>query len=314
MKSDGSGPREAAPILLILCFTYLVPQIVSASLKGDLGDLESFKITWEGAWLPSLDNIDEEHVVQLSTTSNQLYKCIIPGVSDQLSFDTSATNSSSDLNTKSPIKVLEPLLSKNYCSYKFEPFWVYELCHGKFLRQYHEERVLHSKVTQQYHLGRMTEDQLGHQKLQQEVEWILTGGHNQPTIEVNGQHRPYVTFNMTDGTECDITHKSRTAKIIYVCNDEHNHELYSVKETSTCEYEAIVLSPLLCHLKHFKADTTDQEIKCYSLAGAPRKPDKVLDVEADAKNGGQPGASGRRGPAAYMQGRTLIIDADLLFS
>ena len=57
---------------------------------------------------------------------------------------------------------------------------------------------------------------------------------------------PYLQLNMSDGTLCDLNSKPRQTKVLYICYIHGKHEIYSLKETSICEYEIIVLSPLLC--------------------------------------------------------------------
>lgn len=283
--------------------------------SGEHSDLDLYKIAWLGPL--TSEKFTDDSVINISTKSNERYKCIVPG-SEQLDFDSSAKNSSTDTHNKSPIQILEPLLKSNYCSYKIELFWVYELCHGKFLRQYHEETTKYkSKITQEYVLGNFEEDQIEEHNLEYEkkkAELDRTGS-TRPTILVNNHYKPYVMLNMTGGTKCDLTKKPRMSRIIYVCNEEQKHELYSLKEVATCEYEAIVLSPLLCQHKDFKNDTkTQHEIKCYS-DHSPRRPvnslkyeEEETDRDSDAKN-----ANKRRG-VAYFQGKTLIIDADLILS
>lgn len=298
------------------------PSLISSSSSSfensDLGDLELYKITWKGP-LPSSETFDDEDsVINISTKSKDRYKCIVPNHIDQLNFDSSAKNSSSEEN-KSPIQVLEPLLKSNYCSYKIELFWVYELCHGKFLRQYHEETTkFKSKITQEYFLGKIEPEQIkAHiDEYEKEKEELDRNGLSRPKILVNGHYKPYVMLNMTGGTKCDLTKKDRVARIIYVCSEDSKLELYSMKEISTCEYEAIVLSPSLCSHKDFKVDTSTQhEIKCYSLDGSPRYPTKSIEEDDEENNDEfRNDANSRRRGIAYFQGRTLIIDADLKLS
>lgn len=55
-----------------------------------------------------------------------------------------------------------------------------------------------------------------------------------------------------DGTLCDLNEKPRITRVLYVCYHSGKHEVYSFKETSICEYEAIVLSQLLCEHPKYK--------------------------------------------------------------
>lgn len=289
----------------------IIPSIIFTADSNDLGDLDFYKIVWKGPLVTS-ENFDEENVINISLKNKDRYKCIVPDNIDQLNFDSSAKNSSSTQVSISPIQVLEPLLKSNSCSYKIELFWVYELCHGKFIRQYHEETTQYkAKITQEYFLGRIDEEQIkAHEEAyEKETLELERTGQSRPTILVNGHYKPYVIFNMTGGTKCDLTQRNRVTKVIYVCNEEPKHELYSFKEISTCEYEAIVLSPLLCQHKDFKVDTnTQHEIKCYSIDGSPKRPLKSIDPDEEEDN------AKKRRSVAYFQGRTLIIDADLILS
>ena len=232
-----------------------------------LGGLDSYRIVWKTApverHLKYLD-VDQDNLIKISTKDSEKYYCTIPDTNN-LNFDNSAKNSSSSSEeedskkTKSPIELLEPLLSGNYCSYKFDSFWIYELCHGRYLRQYHEENSKYkAKLTQEYYLGRMDSEQI---KAHNE-EYLQ--GRESPRMEIKGHEKPYVRFNMTGGTKCDLTKKNRVSRIIYACNDEPSLELHSINEISTCEYEAIVLVPLLCHHSDFKTDVNVlHDINCY---------------------------------------------------
>jgi len=307
-------------VFIGLCiYTNNLVQYVSGD--EDLGALDSYKISWKGP--PSLEDkkyVDkyDENVIHISTKDNEKYVCIVPSANN-LNFDTSATNSSSDATdnkNKSPVRFLEPLFRGNICSYKFEVFWIYELCHGRYLRQYHEESAKYkARVTQEYFLGKMEQDQIqAHEdEYYRQREEQIRNGEPRPTILVNGQYKPYLTFNMTSGTKCDLTKKSRISRIIYVCNEDNNLELYSIKEISTCEYEAIVLSHMLCQHEDFKTDAnTQHEIKCYSLDGSPLRPKKTLEYEDnnEADSSATKRGAQKRVSRAYLQGRTLIIDMD----
>jgi len=43
------------------------------------------------------------------------------------------------------------------------------------------------------------------------------------------------------GTTCDLTGLPRRAAIQYVCQPDGHGEVYEIKETSSCEYEVVVL-------------------------------------------------------------------------
>ncbi len=58
---------------------------------------------------------------------------------------------------------------------------------------------------------------------------------------------PYYELTMTDGTVCDLNGQPRITHVNYVCYPAGKHEMYSFKESSTCEYDVVVLSPTLCN-------------------------------------------------------------------
>ena len=57
---------------------------------------------------------------------------------------------------------------------------------------------------------------------------------------------PYYQVNYTDGTPCDITNKPRRTNVQYACHPNTHGEIYQLRETSSCEYEIIIFTGLLC--------------------------------------------------------------------
>ena len=71
-----------------------------------------------------------------------------------------------------------------------------------------------------------------------------------------------------------------------MCHEESKHELHSVKETFTCEYEAIILSPLLCLHKDYVIKTdTELDINCYPLVEKSDTIDNDLKSDNDQEQG-----------------------------
>lgn len=53
-------------------------------------------------------------------------------------------------------------------------------------------------------------------------------------------------MEMSDGTICDLNNEPRVTRVRYICYPHGKNEIYSLKETSTCNYEAIILTSALC--------------------------------------------------------------------
>lgn len=68
-----------------------------------------------------------------------------------------------------------------------------------------------------------------------------------PTKNIEGQLTPYFSVEMGNGTPCVLKqNQARTTSVLYVCHPEAKHEILSVAEVTTCEYDVVVLTPLLC--------------------------------------------------------------------
>lgn len=289
--------------MMYLIFLSKLTIIILFIIVTEVNSLETnelYKISWKGPAIFESDNTRKlDDAIRISTSTGEKYMCFTPdstitesaGLDDnnycpsKANLSLNETENESDIKNKNPIQLLSPLLKGVSCSYKYELYWTYELCHGKSLRQYHQEITKHqNKITQQFYLGRMEKDDLDkHEQeyLAEEAEY--TGKVlSRPTMLIEGVPKPYITINMTDGTVCDLTKKKRSTTLVYACGDGLKPELYSIKETSTCEYEAIILTPHLCKHKDFMQESSqEKEISCFSLDGAPIKPKKVIDPKEE---------------------------------
>lgn len=54
------------------------------------------------------------------------------------------------------------------------------------------------------------------------------------------------------GTVCDINGKPRRTVVMYICDKNGKNQVESLTEVSSCEYELIVLTPLLCSHPSFR--------------------------------------------------------------
>ncbi|KAF4521598.1 hypothetical protein B566_EDAN001318 [Ephemera danica] len=208
-----------------------------------------------------------------------LFKLNWPGKD---SFDALASEQIDIYDGPTALDLLTPLFTQSSCSYRLESYWTYELCHGRYIRQYHEEREGKKHKLQEYFLGKWDKKQLAEMKEKLDQQ----GKSNPATLpvkKIDGLSLPYLQINMSDGTMCDLNGKPRMTRVQYVCYIHGKHEVYSLKEASTCEYEAVVLSPFLCqHPDYRPQETGEHPISCLPVDNAPKKPKELLSMEAES--------------------------------
>ncbi|XP_031779980.1 endoplasmic reticulum lectin 1 isoform X1 [Nasonia vitripennis] len=242
-------------------------------------DTVLFKISWPGKiGVDLLDSQAGAEPYTITTANNEKYQCFIPETAKQ-------EIAQEEVYTgPNPIKFLTLLFNQNTCSYRIEPYWTYELCHGKYVQQYHEERDGKKVKIQKYELGRYDAAQI--KKLSAEYDEHAKNPNRKteiPVKKIDGINMPYVEMEMTDGTMCDLNNKPRSIKVLYVCYQHGKQEIYSIKETATCEYETVVLTPLLCRHPDYKPhDTGENKINCRPLDNAPKKPRSLMALEAES--------------------------------
>lgn len=257
--------------------------IILAAVHGhdlrSFDDTVLFKINWPGK--ASSDLLESRPNVEpyiITTANKEKYQCLIIDNSEQEQ-DYNEPN-----NGPNPIEILQTLFRQNTCSYRVEPYWSYELCHGRYARQYHEDREGKKVKTHEYYLG--TYDKLQELKLLAEYTEREANPNRKaeiPVKKVDGINMPYVEIEMGDGTVCDVTNKPRKIKVLYVCYKHGKHELFSVEEPSSCEYEVIVLSPWLCSHPDYKPQATgENEISCHPIDSAPPKPRSLIAMEMES--------------------------------
>lgn len=134
--------------------------------------------------------------------------------------------------------------------------------------------------TQEYYLGKWSKQQMEDLKIKMEKS-----EHENEKLKykkIDGINLPYVELEMTDGTLCDLNNEPRTTKIFYVCHLHGKNEIYSLKETSTCNYEVVVLTPTLCSHPKFRPHNTGENlITCIPKDGAPSRPKSLLAMEVE---------------------------------
>ncbi|EDW11266.1 endoplasmic reticulum lectin 1 [Drosophila mojavensis] len=251
----------------------LLVAVTAAHDAKDFDDSVLYKIDFE---VPNLLS-DPELGSQLRTFYTQekeKYECLIPEL------ETPKEEERADQPELSPIALLQPIFSAATCSFRIEAYWSYEICHGHHVRQYHEEREGKNVKFQEYYLGKWSEEKTELAKKTWELERKADGKPKYKTLKIDNTRYPYFEMEFTDGTMCDIIDAPRTTMVRYVCYPHGKDDIYSLKETSSCNYEAIILTSSLCAIPAFHAEETKEiSIKCFNSQTEPHKPISMLRQE-----------------------------------
>ncbi|KAM7116990.1 endoplasmic reticulum lectin 1 isoform 1-T1 [Ciconia maguari] len=274
------APAPAAPRAL---FCGLLAAVAAAVAGGralpQLSDDIPFRVNWPGTEfsLPTTGVLyKEDNYIIMTTVDKEKYKCILPLIAS------GNEEEEKDYKGPTPGELLEPLFKQSSCSYRIESYWTYEVCHGKHIRQYHEEKETGQKINiQEYYLGNMMIKNPLTEPDQEEKENPKESAKEIPTKNIEGQMTPYYPVEMGNGTPCSLRQNlPRSSTVMYICHPEAKHEILSVAEVTTCEYEVVILTPLLCnHPKYrFRASPVN-DIFCQSLPGSPLKPHNLEQLE-----------------------------------
>ncbi|KAJ8359768.1 hypothetical protein SKAU_G00162930 [Synaphobranchus kaupii] len=258
----------------------------SASITDEI----PFKINWPGAefTLPTGALYKEDDFVIMTTTDKEKYKCLLPSLSN------GDEDEEKEYAGPSPAALLEPLFKQSSCSYRIESYWTYEVCHGKHVRQYHEEKETGQKINvQEYYLGNMmkkTDSPLAGGAKSEKTEGgdtdKMESEKEVPTKNVEGQLTAYYPVDMGNGTPCVLKqNQPRGTSVLYVCHPEAKHEILSIAEVTTCEYEVVVLTPLLCgHPKYRFKSSPVNAIFCQAMSGSPLRPQSLSQLHKEQEN------------------------------
>uniref|UniRef100_A0A4P6D8D0 Endoplasmic reticulum lectin 1 n=1 Tax=Rhodnius prolixus TaxID=13249 RepID=A0A4P6D8D0_RHOPR len=260
---------------LVVCF--IANSCCEVNFKG-FDDSILYKINWPGKnGLDFLENVDDAESMYVVSSDKEKYQCILPQLKEK------EKSNDEDYNGPNPIELLSSVFQHSSCTSLLESYWTYELCHGKYVRQYHEEREGTKVKMQEYYLGKWDKSMTA--KLSAEFDKDREEGKplNPPMKKLDGISLPYLQLNFTDGTLCDLNNKPRRTNVLYVCFAGGKNDIFLIKETSTCEYEVIVISSELCkHPKYRPQVTGENEINCIPVDDAPKKPLGMVKMEVDS--------------------------------
>ncbi|XP_062346562.1 endoplasmic reticulum lectin 1 isoform X5 [Cinclus cinclus] len=275
----GCELRPPCPAPALLCGLLAAVAAVAEGGRAlpQLSDDIPFRVNWPGTELslPTTGVLyKEDNYIIMTTVDKEKYKCLLPLIAS------GNEEEEKDYKGPTPGELLEPLFKQSSCSYRIESYWTYEVCHGKHIRQYHEEKETGQKINiQEYYLGNM----IMKNSLSEPEEKANSkdGAKEIPTKNIEGQMTPYYPVELGNGTPCSLRQNlPRSSTVMYICHPEAKHEILSVAEVTTCEYEVVILTPLLCnHPKYrFRASPVN-DIFCQSLPGSPLKPHNLEQLE-----------------------------------
>ncbi|CAB3407131.1 unnamed protein product [Caenorhabditis bovis] len=194
---------------------------------------------------------ESDDLLKITTRNNERFVCKLPQLE-------STKVDHTEYKGKNPEQLLQILHNDNICSYLIDVYWTYEVCHGKYVSQYHEDRALNSAERQEFYLGSWHFDYTS-RKSSLEM-------NNPPKKRIENEDYPYYSESYTKGTTCDITGKPRTTDVIYICVENIQHKILSVTEVSSCHYEVLIMTELLCeHPAYRLTKQKDHEITCWNL-------------------------------------------------
>merc|ERR1719341_33349 len=271
----------------------------SAHAEFDIDDTILYKIDFPGyqqkaskVGEPTKVNVDETNPAEgdsrdlfteemetytMVSRNNEKFECTIPKVKG------SSSSKDSDYTGLTPVQLMDKMMDQQSCAYRVESYWTYELCYGKYLRQYHEERDGKDIKVQEYFLGKYTKEKFAEMLAQEKKDIENDITRHPPTKRIESMSMPYFELVMEDGTLCDLNNMPRRARILYVCYPSGRNEVYQLKETSTCEYEVIVLTSVLCEHPAYKpAETSQHDISCRPIQpNSGAKPADLVAMEVE---------------------------------
>ncbi len=103
---------------------------------------------------------------------------------------------------------------------KIEAFWIYELCHGQFIKQFHETKQNGKRIVpEEYYLGYYDEKK-------QDKEYYEENGVKKTRIDwkfIDGKRVPTYSVKYTDGTNCAILENKPRQTTVFYCTLQFPH-------------------------------------------------------------------------------------------
>jgi endoplasmic reticulum lectin 1 len=92
----------------------------------------------------------DRELIPIVSADDEKYFCMMPEIT------TKEKSTISDYTGPTPSELLNTIYNEQFCSLRIESYWKYELCHGRYLRQFHDDKE--AKISAEYYLGSYPKD------------------------------------------------------------------------------------------------------------------------------------------------------------
>eukprot|EP00887_Chlorella_sp_A99_P002107 scaffold21.g2107.t1 len=187
-------------------------------------------------------------LIPMRSSNGSRFQCYVPhqqGVDEgETAEEVPAENQLA--SQKTPEELLDTLT--DWCTYRLEDWWHYEVCYKKHVRQFHKEG---SKVASEYVLGR-------YDAAASDAAAILND-----TSDVQGGVK-YVAHQYTSGEPCELTGQPRSAEVRFLCGPDSEGIITSLQEPRSCHYRITIRTLRLCKHPAFQEQPLPVSvIRCY---------------------------------------------------
>jgi len=252
-------------LLLIVLVIYSVTggswaTTTSSPAEGTSSSTSDSKYSVE--FVEDLDNvptkvIHQSSVVKMKTADGTGYVCYVPieptpedkdPKSNPERDTTPRKGPDTTKMTKMMTAVQDHLNQVKGCVKRINGWWTYDLCWKGSLSQYHVNEQANNKIEASYDLGSFD-------PLTADVKYTHTLQGSTP--------RPFLSYQLKKGTECDITGQKRETEVRAYCNAafgaQHADGFFEVVEHATCSYHALLFVSVLCEFDEFKVAPVHKE-------------------------------------------------------
>uniref|UniRef100_A0A2K6VM49 Endoplasmic reticulum lectin 1 n=1 Tax=Onchocerca volvulus TaxID=6282 RepID=A0A2K6VM49_ONCVO len=265
---------------VIICLLLLLQlDILLCTAYKAIDEPVLFRIDWKGkSAIPKYlvdvndDWLTNQPYLHITSGNDEKYLCTLPTIPAE------SKQTMQSYVGPSPAELIQVLYDNRVCSYWLDVYWTYELCHGRYIMQYHDNKETQRNIRNEFYLGNYAREQ-------SKLDDKNFDERNPPKRKINNKELPYYPITYRQGTVCDLTGKPRNTIVIYVCDPDARDQIFSFAETASCTYEMIVFTKQLCSHPSFRPlPTVDHEIVCYSKDPHKEypKPKQLLQLEKES--------------------------------